>query len=399
MTRRILFVDDDPNLLQGLKRMLRSMRHEWEMAFALGGQEALDQLGRTSFDVIVSDVRMPVINGVQLLEEVKRRFPHTVRILLSGQSDAEMIMSAIGPAHQYLAKPCEADVLKRTINRACMLGDYLSNDRLKQLVAQVETIPPLPSLYLELENELKSSNSSVDRAAAIVAQDISMTAKLLKLVNSAFFGAHRPIADPVQAVLFLGLDTLKTLVLSVKIFEQIGSQMASGFIYDRFWAHSLAVGEYARNIVLAENGDRRMLEETLAAGLLHDLGVLLLASQLPDAYQETFQIAAREQLSLEEAERHTLGATHAEIGAYLLGLWGLSTSVVEAVAFHHNPHSCPTRQWSPLTAVHVANALLHDTTDGLERTGASDEVDMAYLDSLGLSERIATWRDLGSVPV
>lgn len=398
MTRRILFVDDDANLLQGLRRMLRSMRHEWEMEFALGSQEALHHLSRATFDVIVSDVRMPDMNGVQLLEEVKRRFPRMVRILLSGQSDVELTMNAIGPAHQYLAKPCDADVLKGTIDRACALGDHLQSEQLKQLVAQVETMPPIPDLYLELEQELKSSDGCLKSAAEIVAKDASMTAKLLKLVNSAFFGAHHHISDPVQAVLFLGLDTLKTLVLTVKIFDRLHSDMSAGFVYDRFWTHSLATADYARRIVLTENRDRRMVEEALASGLMHDLGVLLLASQLPDVYQETLRMADEHGLALEEAERHTLGATHAEIGAYLLCLWGLATSVVEAVAFHHCPSNSPTQGWSPLTAVHVANALVDDSIERSPGGRDADALDMDYLTRLGLAERLAVWRDLKAVP-
>src|SRR5262245_37814840 len=99
--KKILFVDDEPNVLQGLERMLRSMRHEWEMQFAMSGPAALERLAEQTFDVIVSDMRMPGMTGAQLLTEVSQRHPHIVRIILSGQADQEDILRSVGPTHQY----------------------------------------------------------------------------------------------------------------------------------------------------------------------------------------------------------------------------------------------------------------------------------------------------------
>ena len=256
MKRRILFVDDDANLLQGLKRMLRPLREEWEMEFVSSGHEALACLDRGPVEVIVSDVRMPGMNGVELLTEVKTRHPHTVRLLLSGHSDAELIMSAINPVHQYLAKPCDPNALKTSIAWACALNDLVTDERLKRVASQMETMPTLPSLYLKLEEELKSPDSSIDKAPAIISQDVGMVAKILKLVNSAFFGVPQTIADPTQAVIFLGVDTLKTLVLTVKVFDQVSPTRVPGFSIDRLWQHSLSVGEHAGTLSRPRRGSR-----------------------------------------------------------------------------------------------------------------------------------------------
>jgi len=398
MTRRILFVDDDPHLLQGLKRMLHSMRKEWEMEFAPSGHEALACMERAAFDVVVSDVRMPMMNGVQLVTEIQSRYPQTIRILLSGQSDQEMTMRAIGPAHQYLAKPCDADMLKTTIDRACTLGDLLGDERLKQVVSQIESMPVIPALYLELEKELQSSDSSIEKAAKIISKDVGMTAKILKMVNSAFFGIPQPISDPAQAVLFLGLDTLKTLVLSFQVFQQLGQNLAPGFSYERFWHHSLSTGEHAQKIIKAEKGEPRMVGEALAGGLLHDIGELVLASQLPERYQETLSFAESHQLSLEDAEQEILGTTHAEIGAYLLGIWGLNTPIVEAVAFHHHPALSPAQIFNPLTAVHVADVLGDEAGEG-PKEEVPPNIDLDYVAQLGLADRLPVWRSLVEVAV
>jgi len=393
MKRRILFVDDEPKVLQGLQRMLRSMRHEWDMEFASTGEEALARLDQTSFDVVVSDVRMPIMNGIQLITTVKQRSPQTVRILLSGQSDQEMILGAIGPAHQYLSKPCDANALKTTISRACALGELLENQRLKQVVTRIDSIPAVPSLYLELEREVNVPEPSIEKAAAIISQDVGMTAQILKLVNSAFFGTHQHMSDPLQAVLFLGLDTLKTLVLGIQIFHQSIDHAIPGFSYDRLWSHSVRTGDYARKIVQVEHGERRMVEEAFAGGLLHDVGVLLLASQLPDQYEKTLTLATSQRISLEEAELSVFGATHAEIGAYLLGLWGLGTSIVESVAFHHSPSKSLATSFVPLIAVHVANVLAAETSQAI-REEEEPHIDREFLDHIGLLDRVAEWRQL-----
>ena len=347
MKHHILFVDDESRILEGLKRMLRPMRHEWEVEFALGGQEALSFLERTHVDVVVSDVRMPVINGVQLLTEVKRLYPHTIRILLSGQSDEKVTLSAVGPVHQYLSKPCDAAILKSTIARACILRDLLADEYVRQLVSQVDALPTLPELYVELEGELQSPDCSVERVTAIIAKDVGMTAQILKLVNSAFFGVQQHISDVVQAVMYLGLDTVKTLVLSLQVFQKFGETGCSSFDLDRLCRHSLATGEIARKIMIAEKASMEMVEETLGAAMLHDLGVLLLASYFSERYQESLRVAKEQSICLYDAERQTLGTTHAQVGAYLLGLWGLTNPVVEAVAFHHEPLASQNDQFSP----------------------------------------------------
>lgn len=396
MTRRIVFVDDEPFVLEALKRMLRPMRHEWEMEFVASGEEALTCLKRTSVDIVVSDVRMPGMDGVELLNIIKDRYPHTVRFLLSGQADREALMKGIGPTHQYLGKPCEAEVLKSSIDRACALGDLLQDHSIKWLVSQIDSLPSLPSLYLELEEELRAPESSIERAAAIVAKDIGMTAKILKIVNSAFFGIPRTISDPTRAVMFLGFQTLKTLLLTFAVFQQLQKTLP-GFDVERFWQHSLATGEQARKIAIAEQAAPPVVEASLAGGLLHDVGMLLLVNYFPDRYLEALKIFSTRECSLPEAETHIFKTTHAEVGAYLLGLWGLPTPVVEAVAFHHRPSASLAQVLTPLISVHVANGLLAERDPQSLEKEPPPFFDLNYLAELHFTDRIPVWRELSMV--
>lgn len=398
MKRRILFVDDEPNVLQGLKRMLRPMRAQWDMEFAKSAQDALDHLGRFRFDVIVSDVRMPGMNGVQLLTEVKIRYPQTVRILLSGQSDKELIKQSVDPTHQYLAKPCEAEILKETIARACARGGLVHNEKIKQVLSQIDSMPSMPSLYGELVEELDSPEPSIEKVGAIIAKDLAMTAKILKLVNSAFFGIPRHISDPADAVVFLGLGVIKSLVLGFHIFQVHDQNLLPGFSLYDLWLHSLSTAAGARKIAECEQGKTGLADDAFAGGLLHDVGVLILVTMLPAQYQETLTLATAQGLPLVEAERRTLGSTHAEIGAYLLGIWGLNEPVVEAVACHHDPPHSDTPVFGPSTAVYVANLLDHETLSGQD-TQPSPQIDPECLTRLGLKAQIDTWRNLVQRPV
>ncbi len=392
MKRSVLFVDDDPNVLQGLRRMLRPMRREWEMAFADGGPQALEILASGAFDVIVSDMRMPGMDGAELLARVKRDHPEVVRIVLSGHSERESIMRSIDTAHQYLAKPCDADVLKRVIGRACRLRDLLRTESLRSLVSRLNTIPSLPQTYSAIVEELQSPDASIQSVGRIIARDVGMTAKVLQLVNSAFFGLRCHVSDPAQAASLLGVDTLKALVLSVHIFSQLDCARVKGLCIEMLWNHSMAVGALAKRIAAAEKLPRESCDHALLAGLVHDAGKLVLAANLPAEYALVLSSAQEQQATLEHAERAVFDTSHGEVGAYLLGLWGLPDPIVEAVAFHHHPGTSPVAEFTPLTAVHVANALASAVRPCCAECLA--EPDQAYLQTLGVADRWEDWREI-----
>jgi HD-like signal output (HDOD) protein len=389
--KRILFVDDEPNVLQGLRRMLRPLRQEWDMAFAEGGHDALELLAQAPYDVVVSDMRMPGMNGAQLLIQVRERYPHIIRIVLSGHSDSEMILTCVGIAHQYLAKPCDAAVLKSTVTRACALRELLRDATLQRLVSGMTTLPSLPTIYHQIVETVQAPDSSLHKVGEIIGRDMSMTAKILQLVNSAFFGLGRQVSDPAQAVCLLGLDTIRSLVLSMHCFTYFDQTRLREFALDRLWEHSMATRACARIIARVEGCERQVADDAFIAGLLHDVGKLILAANLPGQYGDVLALVQDQEMAMWQAERATFGASHAGTGAYLLGIWGLPDAIVEALAFHHHPAACADRRFSPLTAVHVANALVHEADVG-HTADASVPVDLEYLAALGLRERLADWR-------
>jgi HD-like signal output (HDOD) protein/ActR/RegA family two-component response regulator len=392
--RRIIFVDDEPMVLKGLQRTLRKMRGEWEMTFTSSSKEALDILGTGSFDVIVSDLRMPEMDGMQLLAEVKSKHPQVVRIILSGQVEQESTFKSVQVAHQSLSKPCDADILKHTLNKLFGLRNLLEDESIKRIVSQTETLPSLPEVYTDVISELQSSDPSVQKVAEIISADLAMTAKILQVVNSAFFGLVRKINNPREAVMMLGTETIKALVLSVKIFSQFNHKKFAWFNFDELFNHSMSVSMFAQTISKQEHLDQTLVNNSLMAGMFHDLGKLILVANFQEPYQKVLTEAGKTRQNLWDLEIEQFGTSHAEIGAYLMGLWGLEYPVIEAIAFHHRPGKSLSNSTGLLTAVHFGDAFdrLKKDPNDLNGENGLQQLDRGYLDNLGVAGRINDWQ-------
>jgi HD-like signal output (HDOD) protein len=391
---RILFVDDDPDVLGVLRDLVAALDEGWEASFATSGQEALGLLDGAHYDVVVTDMVMPSMDGAQLLDEVRHRRPSVVRIVLSGQAEDRTRPRSVDSAHQYLRKPFDLAVFRDTLRRARALRDLMAEPRLKQVVARMGALPSLPSLYLQLREACRDPDVSLRTVAEIIGQDAAMTAKVLQMVNSAFFGLRRRVSSPLHAIQLLGLDTVRALVLSAHVFfgcDPLRLQLCS---MEHQWSHSLLVSTLAAAVARLEDGTDEVVDDARVAGLLHAAGALVLAASLPGAYSEAVHRAKLDRMPLVDAEAQAFGVSHAAIGGYLLALWALPEPVVEAVAFHHAPRECLARGFSALTAVHVAEALAHELHPE-HVVGAASELDLDYLEELGLAGRLPAWCEAG----
>jgi putative nucleotidyltransferase with HDIG domain len=377
---RILFVDDEASILQAMQRAMHDMRNEWTMQFASSGAAALEEFAKNAADVVVSDMRMPGMDGCQLLGEVKRRYPQMVRLILSGHADATSIMRTVGIAHQYLAKPCESTTLRAAISQTYSLRKLLSSDRLAQLVGRVDMLPSAPKAFQEILECIQRPTASLADAGEIIGRDIAMTANVIKLVNSAFFGARQPISTANRAVAYLGMDTLAALVLGHGAFKSGIATGIAGFSLERLWQHSLDTATAARTVALLEGYPTAFAESGFLAGMLHDVGKLVFATRAaaPDA------VGASSEDTTGQMDAH-----HAEVGAYLLGLWGFPNSVIEAVAFHHSP-SLTGEGLSLPTLIHIADQLAHQRqAEGSRSTGVG--MQSGLLGHLDLEARWQRW--------
>lgn len=389
---RILFVDDEQMLLNGLSRTFRPMRNLWDIETAISGSEALQKLKAHPFDVIVTDMRMSEMDGAELLGIVTKEYPHIIRILLSGQADAESLLRSIGSTHQYFSKPCDPDALGNAILRSCSLRDKMKSVSMSTLVSELDTLPTMPDVYIAVLDELKSAEPSLRRIAELIAKDIGMSSKILQIVNSARFGKAMRVSSPVEATMILGIDLVRSLLLAIHIFDLCPSDNQHGLSISWLWRHSLYVADCAKLLAEREGLTREQQDVAYAAGLLHDCGKLLIEVQLPGKYSEIDQRLEQGDAQLFQVERDMLGVTHADFGGYLLGLWGLSDTLVEAVVYHHTPSESLNTTISPLTAVHVAEALAGDDLLGIKRAAA--ELDNKYIETIGATGRVAEWQNL-----
>jgi putative nucleotidyltransferase with HDIG domain len=360
MKKRILFVDDECNVLEGLQRILRSLRAEWDIQFAMSGAEALEIMNEKSIDLIVTDMRMPEMDGAELLCEVMKRHPGVIRMIFSGQADAELLAKVVGVAHQFISKPCNPEVLKSIIQQTINLRSLLNDNVLIDAISKMDTLPSVPTLYLEMTKELQNPDASIRKIGNIIEQDPAMTVKILQLVNSAYFGLRRNITKSVDAVYYLGMNRVQHLFLALHMYSQFIPPQHSSFSIERLWEHCFSTAGLAKTIAEEEEASREIVEDSFTAGLMHDIGKLMLACRLPERHAEAVNMARREAIPLWLAEQQILSMTHAEAGAYLLGLWGLPDSLVEAVAYHHRPAESGNNAFCALTAVHAANCRNYD---------------------------------------
>lgn len=385
---KILFVDDELPVMQALRRMLHRLRSEWDMHFVTSGEEALQYLRFHAVHVVVADMRMPKMSGAELLRTVREQHPEVVRIILSGYSDQTMVMQTLMVAHQFLIKPCEPEVLRATIGRILQLRGLLRNEELLKLVAGIDHLPSLPNLYLEITRELRSMDPRLDRVIDKIQRDPALSMKVLQLVNSGFFGLPKVISDVAEAARLLGVEILQSVVLFSGIYTQVETRGRLPISYEEFSRHSLQVGRLAQEIAHLLGMPVMVRKEVFSAGILHDMGKLILALYRSSAYGDVLARAKERGGGLSNLERSAFGVTHGELGSYLLDLWGLPSTLVEAVAFHNMPSRSHNREVGTLAAVHLADVLSHWNLDSADRP-TLQSFDLHYLREAGLADRVS----------
>ena len=396
--KRILFVGREAGLVEGFERLLPSQEARWDILIASGGDAALRMLEGHPCDAVVTGMRLPGMDGVQFLERVRDRFPGVVRILQAGDSEKAATLRAVGVAHQFLPKPCDAGCLVRTIERACLLTSTLRDNVIRRTVGAVGELPCLPRTAAALMRALEDPDVPVSRIGHIVGQDVAISAKVMQLANSAFFGRSQEVTTIPHAVAVLGVEVLKQLVIAAEIFRAFQPRRhIEGFALDRIQSHSHLAAAIAARLPLP----KAVVPAATIGALLHDAGKLVLASRLPLECERIRRLTIGGRLSFQAAEEQVLGASHAEIGSYLLALWGLPPLVVSAVARHHQPtvEEGDDPPFGAPAAVYFANLLAHER----EPAGAGESpdqpppIDQEFLRSVGMENEIAAWRAMAEM--
>jgi putative nucleotidyltransferase with HDIG domain len=386
--KRLLIADADVKAWDEVRQVLGE---SWVVVGAASGGAALAEAQKQPFNVVVANYDLPELGGAVLLNRLRVANPETLRFIAAAAALKEKVMCHVLGGHQFLAVPFDRATLKTSIERS-LAADYGMSNSMRELVGRIRTFPTIPSLYVEVVNALQNPNATTADIGAIIARDMAMTTKLVQVLNSAYFGLSRTITDPTEAVGILGFETIKSLIMTVKLLSQYDKVKPVYFSIDNIWRHSTNVAQTAKVMALLETGDPDCSGTAYTAGLMHDLGKVILAANFDDQYHGAHAVARKQQIPLWVVEKDIFGATHGEIGAYMLTLWGMSTEVVKAAAMHHHPFRSDDKTFTALTAVHVANALEYEgnpDNDGLP----VPIIDMAYLKHLGLEQRLELWRD------
>lgn len=384
---RIVIVDDVPSVLQLLTHVVRNSTNCEVVGFT-SPQAALEYLHDHPASCVLSDFRMPGMDGAHFLSVIQEEYPNTVRLAISGEPESASDLQLASAAHQFFHKPDDINKLASRIERIFKLKEKLPSHGLDHLVSQVKTLPTPPALVIELDAALNKPEPSLDEIGRILEKDLALSAKVLQLCNSAIFGFREHVMRPRHAVAMLGINLVRSLALAFHTFKR-ESIRTSRNDQNALFTHSLSVASSSQNIATIQGVSANNREEFFIAGLFHDIGKVVLAANAPETWSNIFDIATRDRRPAVDVERELLGATHAETGAYLLGLWGFSDSVVMAAAYHHNPSACPSDNQLVLAAVHAANVFDHH--DAV----TSYSLDQNYLKKLNLADRVDAWRSFG----
>ena len=387
---KVLLVDDEPAILRVVQLAMLSTI-DCEVATALSGDEALLLMEKDPADVLVADIKMPGMDGIALVDKVAELYPKTMRLILSARTNGELGLRAAGATHQFYLKPTDVNIIANRIKRIIKLRNVMPSAGMEQMISQIRSLPSIPAVYTALSRELRNSKSSMEKIGRILEQDIAMSAKVLQLVNSAFFGMREHVNKPSLAVVLLGEKVLQSLLLGLHIFTEWSRPEVPFFSIQKLWQHSLNVATSAQALALAEGFGETTATEFYAGGLFHDIGKIVIAENMPESFAQAHRMSHEREIPLIQAEKEVLGTTHAEAGAYLMALWGFSDNIVNMCAYHHVPSNFAQPGFTPVTAVHLANVFDHE-----HMTSYKDSVtlDKSYIQREGFERKMENWRSV-----
>ncbi len=352
---KVLFVDDEPNILSGVSRMLLVASPETDVELAGSGAEALDLLQAETIDVVVTDMRMPVMDGMQLLLKVREKWPNIVRIVLTGETSHDKAVRMVPIAHQYLLKPCSGEELVGVIARTQAVLTRLDDANMRELVGGLSALPSLPETYRKLSDALDNPSTPPARIAKIIESDPPVALKLLQLANSAFFSRRVATNDVAGAVVQMGINTIRHVVLQLAAFQLGATARPSVQLHLReLQGRALRVANCAGDLIPSA----AQRAHAFMAGLLCDIGQVVLATVQEERWTNVLANAHESARPLETVEREIFGVSHAEVGALLMGVWGLPHFAVESAACHHDVDSLTSSKLDIVGAVSLANLLV-----------------------------------------
>ncbi|KGJ89861.1 HDOD domain-containing protein [Colwellia psychrerythraea] len=369
---KVMFVDDEIMILKGLKRAF--FRNKWQMLFADSADKALKILAQEPVDFIISDMRMPGMNGAELLEEVAILHPHIVRIILSGHSDEEAAKKASFVAHQWFNKPCQPEILEQVLNHIYLIRRSLPNPNVQQVVGKIKTLPSPPKVYMSLNASLNDETVDMQKIARIIAEQPALVAKILQLTNTSFFSNGKQVESLTEAITRLGIDLVCCIVIAAETYAKIDD--IPGYSIEEEQNHCLSTARLAASMV-----EPSLRRETILVGLLHNIGKFILYEVSPQAMSVYIEkrIVGADNIELEQ---QLFDADHTQLAGYLLHLWNFSYKLIENIVLHHQPLKLSQGDFGSGAAVYIASRLLR-----------KQKVDQTFIEHFDIADKVELWKD------
>jgi HD-like signal output (HDOD) protein/CheY-like chemotaxis protein len=377
-----LFVDDDAAMCEMYREFSHVLQEHYEVLTAQSGSEGLKLLHTRKFDVVVVDLTMPEMDGLQFLAHVVRHQPDCARLIVSGYADRLKLAKCLFIGHRYFNKPCPVEPLADLLIRLASFRDLVSNDKVRRIIGGIGALPGPPETFLKIEKALESPHVSMQEIAEVIEHDVVVTAKLLQIVNSAQFGIRHKVVSITEAVQLVGVESVRGLVLGLQAFASYKEHPGKKAPPAQLWDHSLRTALLARRICRSQGFPLQTSDRAFLAGLLHDVGRIVIDANAPEERAEVNDFAKNYGVSIAESERRRFGATHAEIGGYLLALWGIDDEVIRIVQHQESLSTFDGQDTRAIAALHVAHcAEMHNAQSYPLDIGTLNEMGFADAES------------------
>ncbi len=391
MRARLLFIDHDPAVLDAYRQALASMSTLWTIDCVQSKSEAVAAATQNPPDILVAALEADEEKDLDALSQISKAAPHAHAFIAINEERTARLQATLETNWRYLPRPCPADRLLFECQRCLALDSWLENPLIKEIVASRAEFQSLPPLYLKIVSLINSPHASTDQIAEAISTDLAFSSKVLETVNSSFYAFEDKVSDIAEAVSILGLDSIKNLALAIQLFNRAGQSAERHALVNELWHHSVSVAVVARRISLYETEDSKSAEEAYSAGLLHDIGKLVLLDAAPEAFAEARHLSRDDSIPLWQAETQTIGCNHAELGAYLLATWDLPEALSEAAALHHQPVNRCRSGFPAVAAVYVANTIVRQRGNANHPDAIPDQ---DFLVGIGKTDSWEDWQEI-----
>ena len=394
----ILLVEGNPTRARGLCLILEKLGG-YKLTHAPSAGAAIHELKSGSFDLILANITIAKpLDGVRLVQLILMRHVALHRIpvmIITSQKDREVIRECVRAGVVDYMVSYDPVMLLQRIQKALTQHQSLTTDQVREGVIHalenVLVLPTISPVHIRLQQLLEDGTTSAEDVARVVALDQSITANVLRLSNSAFFGFSRRILSVKDAVALVGFKAVQVAVAAVSTFEALGRMPAKGFDRTAFWEHAIGCGAIAR--VLASKRDMDT-DHAFVAGILHDIGKVALDSYFPNYFASALKIASEKKIPIFQAEQAALPVTHEDVGRHLAERWNLPEPLVEVIGAHNSLSPGKTAHLKLVCLVHAADARCRQLKVGYAGDDVMWQPKPDALKQLGITEAaLNDWTD------